>query len=192
MLESFQANVNSRKKGPGKGDAIEGWFLEDLNANRYISNGASSKNNIEGLKKVISESLYKQNLIMASSDDENSSLNRSHRGNSPGIIAKLMGLKETPRDMERFRSTNRDAKERNLSSLRDVFDLERMPRVRKEKLTQERVNPNQRALLDITDTMQFKGLLRNQKGGKERKKMQNRSDKRMAKGLIVQQWQNGK
>jgi hypothetical protein len=172
MLESFQTNVNRKKKVPGKEDAAEGWCAQDLNKNNYISNGGSSKNNMERLKKVIGESLHKQDLITASFDDEKSSLNQLNRvnsncANSPGIVAKLMGLRETPKDKERFQSTNRDAKVKSLSSLRVVFDLEKMPRVRIEKLPQERTNPNRRALLDIMETMQFKGLMRNRQGDKE-------------------------
>ncbi|KAJ3701038.1 hypothetical protein LUZ61_004743 [Rhynchospora tenuis] len=171
MLESFQANVNRRKSRPGNGDGIEG-FVEGLNAKRHIPNGASSShNNTEALKKVIKESLYKQILMTASSDDDQNSSNQSIRDNSNhnksmGIVAKLMGLKGAPKDMENLQSTRRDTKEKTLSSPRALFDLERMPRVKKENITQERINPNRKALLDIMETMHFKGLMRNNQGGK--------------------------
>ncbi|KAJ4794514.1 hypothetical protein LUZ62_045760 [Rhynchospora pubera] len=193
MLESFQTNVNRRKSRPAKGDGIEG-FVEGLNAKRHIPNGASSSHsNTEGLKKVIKESLYKQILMTASSDNEKSSLNQSIRDNSNnnksmGVVAKLMGLKDAPKDVEKFQSTRRDAKEMTLSSPRALFDLERMPRVKKENITQERVNPNRKALLDIMETMQFKGLMRNNQGEKVTIATSDRED-HIAKSVIQE---NGK
>ncbi|XP_078175321.1 uncharacterized protein LOC144568802 [Carex rostrata] len=204
MLESFQKNVNRRQKRHGEGGVGEGWFVEDLNANRYISNGASSRHNIEGLKKVISESLYKQNLITASSDDDKSSLNSSFRGNSnysnsPGIVAKLMGLKEPPGNIENFQPAKGSTKEKSLNSLRAVFDLERMPRVKKEKLPEVRIDPNRRALLDIMETMQYKGLMRNKQGDREATTTSIREDQnarsvrqengKMAYGKKVAKWE---
>ncbi|XP_011043488.1 PREDICTED: uncharacterized protein LOC105138939 [Populus euphratica] len=81
--------------------------------------------------------------------------------NSPNLIAKLMGLEDMPsKPLQKHPHKQLDV-ETDLSRRRPrpVFDIE-MPKVRKPQPLMHKVRPEQRALKDILETMQFKGLLK--------------------------------
>nr|APR64173.1 hypothetical protein [Populus tomentosa] len=81
--------------------------------------------------------------------------------NSPNLIAKLMGLEDMPsKTLQKHPQKQLDV-ETDLSRRRPrpVFDIE-MPKVRKPQPLMHKVRPEPRALKDILETMQFKGLLK--------------------------------
>ncbi|XP_072964606.1 uncharacterized protein [Typha angustifolia] len=204
MLEKFQAASRSQSGMSKKGKqefmegiarkGIEEVFHEVSSGKRFVTNGHKnrvqkqyvlvdepSRNSVEEMKKVIKESLNRQNLLSLSSDDEKASSSLSLRYTTsncseakscgastcisdqvkktkvPNLIAKLMGLNEVSGDSHNVR---KEEKLRSVSSPRAIFDIE-MPKTRKLQLKEENSDPNKKALQDIIDTMHYKGLLKN-------------------------------
>ncbi|KAL9376734.1 hypothetical protein Peur_030854 [Populus x canadensis] len=162
-----------------------------------LSADGSSNDYIDELKKAITDSLGRHNLLPNRTTQEKTSKERRRRDsasdvpstsssqssvaqsssshstrsiataapprkeNSPNLIAKLMGLEDMPsKPLQKHPHKQLDV-ETDLSRRRPrpVFDIE-MPKVRKPQPLMHKVRPEQRALKDILETMQFKGLLK--------------------------------
>lgn len=162
-----------------------------------LSADGSSNDYIDELKKAITDSLGRHNLLPNRTTREKTSKERRKRDsapdvpstsssqssvaqsssshstrsistaapprkeNSPNLIAKLMGLEDMPsKPLQKHPQKQLDV-ETDLSRRRPrpVFDIE-MPKVRKPQPLMHKVRPEQRALKDILETMQFKGLLK--------------------------------
>ncbi|KAG4999208.1 hypothetical protein JHK87_020280 [Glycine soja] len=137
------------------------------------SAGGSSSNCQEELKKVIKESLVRQNMFPKTSERLNSgsetfststsqysavrtnslfdpslSVIASKMERGPGLIFKLMGLEEAP--SKSFPAV----KQKQLDSEIDTS------KVRKNDSVAEKVNPEKKALRETLDTKHFKGILK--------------------------------
>ncbi|KAL0015470.1 hypothetical protein SO802_002539 [Lithocarpus litseifolius] len=159
-----------------------------------ISTDGSSRNHIEELKKVIRDSLAKQNLLPNLTTQENlhqrdlssaseipsTSSNQSlnvdaydfdspdsslpskapkKKKKGPNLIAKLMGLEDLPSKTSQNTIQKHLERERISNQRRPIFDID-MPKGRKPQSIAQRVDPEQKTLKEILDTLQFKGLLR--------------------------------
>ncbi|KAG6524094.1 uncharacterized protein LOC122045714 [Zingiber officinale] len=146
-----------------------------------VSSDDFSRSCIEELKQVIKESLHKQN-IMFDDDDKNSSsrsmqysaisnledkylrqnmepLNSSgqpKKARSSNLVAKLMGLEETP--LKTIQPAKK--KEKNfVSPPRPRFDIE-MPKARKSHFLVQNNEQQDNRLDNLIETMHFKGLVK--------------------------------
>ncbi|KAL4651963.1 hypothetical protein ACB092_01G198600 [Castanea dentata] len=161
-----------------------------------ISTDGSSRNYIEELKKVIRDSLAKQNLLpnlttqetgylhqrdlssvseipstssnqsldvdaydFDSPDSSLSSKAPQKKKKGPNLIAKLMGLEDLPSKTSQNTLQKHLERERISNQRRPIFDID-MPKGRKPQSKVQRVDPEQKTLKEILDTLQFKGLLR--------------------------------
>ncbi|KAM0933163.1 hypothetical protein DsansV1_C38g0236501 [Dioscorea sansibarensis] len=139
-----------------------------------LSVDGSSKGCVEELRKIIGDSLFRQNLVSRPSEDERVQSSRSLRFNpddefkgpflqtkkvkQPNLIAKLMGLDEVPCD-----AIQRE-EEKKFSSLKPprkhpIFDTE-MPKMRKAQVMRENTDLRKRTLPEIIERTQLKGFLR--------------------------------
>ncbi|KAJ4959594.1 hypothetical protein NE237_026705 [Protea cynaroides] len=163
--------------------------------NPRLSGDGSPRNCSEELKKLIRDSLSRQNLLPTHSTKEkdswggkkldfdldtpstsssqstlvhckssasvNSSVSSAvleKKAKAPGLIAKLMGLEELP--SEPIQSSKRIMESNKNSCLsRPIFDIE-MPKPRKPQFVDSNMDPNQKTLKDIIETLHFKGLLK--------------------------------
>ncbi|KAG1335080.1 hypothetical protein COCNU_03G011990 [Cocos nucifera] len=155
-----------------------------------LSVGGSSRDLDEELKKVIGDSLGRQNLLSLCSDDEKASSSKSARYSqskvsngkhseqkveavgficasnqpkkpkAPSLIAKLMGLEEVP--SQTAQRVKREEKGKNINSPRHSLDIE-MPKARKLQFVQPIPDPKRKTFQEIIETMQFKGLLKRNK-----------------------------
>ncbi|XP_039144135.1 uncharacterized protein LOC120281356 isoform X3 [Dioscorea cayenensis subsp. rotundata] len=143
-----------------------------------LSVDGSSKGCADELRKIIGDSLFRQNLLSRPSEDEMAQSSRSLRFNpddefkepflqtkkvkQPNLIAKLMGLDEVPCD-----AIQREH-EKNLSSMKlpqkhHIFYTEH-PKMRKAQVLRENTDLRKRTLQDIIERSQrtqLKGFLRN-------------------------------
>ncbi|XP_019705042.1 uncharacterized protein [Elaeis guineensis] len=155
-----------------------------------LSVSGSSRNLVEELKKVIEDSLSRQNLLSLCSDDEKASSsksarysqskvsngkrseqkveavgsirasNRTKKPKAPCLIGKLMGLEEVP--SQTARPVKKEEKGKNINSPRHSLDIE-MPKARKLQFVQPIPDPKRKTLQEIIETMQCKGLLKGNK-----------------------------
>ncbi|KAH7658312.1 hypothetical protein IHE45_17G079800 [Dioscorea alata] len=153
--------------------SIDGSFHR-LQEPRHSVDG-SSKGCVEELRKIIGDSLFRQNLLSRPSEDEMAQSSRSLRFNpddefkgpflqtkkvkQPNLIAKLMGLDEVPCDAIQ----REDAK--NMSSMKlpqkhPILDTEIL-KMRKAQVPRENTDQRKRTLQDIIERSQLKGFLRN-------------------------------
>ncbi|XP_027343218.1 uncharacterized protein LOC113855785 [Abrus precatorius] len=146
--------------------------------------GGSSSNCKEELKKVIKESLVRQNMFPTmtteglNSASETFSTSPSHssgvRTNSisdpsfsviapkvergPSLVVKLMGLEEPPsRSFPSVMQKQLDG-EKIMNQKRPIFDID-MSKVAKNDFIAEKISPEEKAPRETLDTMHFKGLL---------------------------------
>ncbi|KAG1330372.1 hypothetical protein COCNU_02G003400 [Cocos nucifera] len=152
-----------------------------------LSVDGSSRNLIEELKIVIGDSLYRQNLLSLSSDDEKASSSKSLRYSpskgsrdkpseqkvevvgsvlasdqtkkpkASNLIAKLMGLEEDPSGT--VQPIKKEEKGKSINSPRYSLDIERLI-ARKLQSVQQIPDPKRETLHKIIETVHFKGHLK--------------------------------
>ncbi|KAJ7969600.1 DUF4378 domain-containing protein [Quillaja saponaria] len=152
-----------------------------------LSADGSSRDCVEELKKVVRDSLVRQNLLPSTTAEEidsaldfpstsssqssivytdrltDSSLSSTasqDKKKGPNIIAKLMGLEEVPSKPSQATLQKLMEGEKILNQRTPMFDIDK-PQVRKSQFVGQRVNPEHKTLKEILGAMHFKGLLRN-------------------------------
>nr|XP_010925861.1 uncharacterized protein LOC105048293 [Elaeis guineensis]XP_029121356.1 uncharacterized protein LOC105048293 [Elaeis guineensis]XP_029121357.1 uncharacterized protein LOC105048293 [Elaeis guineensis] len=150
-----------------------------------LSVDGSSRNLIGELKEVIGDSLYRQNLLSLSSDDEKASSSKSLRYSpskgyrdkpseqkvevvgsvlasdqtkkpkASNLIAKLMGLEEV--SSETVQPIKKEEKGKSINSPRYSLDTER-PKARKRQSGQQIPDPKRKTLNN--ETVHFKGIFK--------------------------------
>ncbi|KAF8388976.1 hypothetical protein HHK36_025660 [Tetracentron sinense] len=140
-----------------------------------LSADRSSRNCIEELKKVIRDSLSRQNLILDTSAEK-----KKEKG--PSLIAKLMGLEEFPPEPLQLKLES----EKILNQRRPIFDID-MPKARMPQFVDRNMDPERSTLKKILKTMQFKGLLKsnNVKGLKHTSSSKQRMDDEIPPIVII-------
>ncbi|XP_061366427.1 uncharacterized protein LOC133309649 [Gastrolobium bilobum] len=152
----------------------------------WPSADGSSSSCTEELKKVIKESLVRQNLLpgtiterldsasvfpstnssqssgawndMLSDSSFSPSTSRKERG--PNLVAKLMGLEEVPSRSFPTVLQKQLESQKIMNQKRPIFEID-MPKVRKNGLVVEKVNPERhKTLREILETTHFNGLLK--------------------------------
>lgn len=166
--------------------------IRTTHSNQFVEHNSaygSSSSCREELKKVIKESLVRQNLFQSTStsegldsasaafpstsssqssvvwydklSDSSSSPNFPKKEKSTNLVAKLMGLEQVP--SRTFPSVMQKQMENQkiVNQKRPVFEID-TPKVRKHSLVVEKVNPDrQKTLREILETTHFNGLFKN-------------------------------
>ncbi|XP_058763239.1 uncharacterized protein LOC131636648 [Vicia villosa] len=155
----------------------------------YNSAYGSSSSCREELKKVIKESLVRQNLFQSTSasegldsasaafpstsssqssvvwydklSDSSSSPNFPKREKSTNLVAKLMGLEQVPSRTFPSVMQKQTENQKIVNQKRPVFEID-TPKIRKHSSVVEKINPErQKTLREILETTHFNGLLKN-------------------------------
>ncbi|KAJ7973855.1 DUF4378 domain-containing protein [Quillaja saponaria] len=155
--------------------------------NPRLSADGSSRNSVEELKKVVRDSLVRQNLLTSTTSEEMisaseipstsssqssvvhadrltdsslSSTSLQDKKKGPNLIAKLLGLEEVQPKPSQATLQKQVQGEKILNQQRPMFDVDK-PQVRKSPFLVQRVNPEHKTLKEILWAMHFKGLLKN-------------------------------
>ncbi|XP_068648651.1 uncharacterized protein [Aristolochia californica] len=90
-------------------------------------------------------------------------LNEPKKAKSLNLIAKLMGL-ETPLPSETAETKKKECKTKKSSQWTPVINIE-MPKVKRPQMVDNNGDPGRKALKEILDSMQLKGLLKSNHSG---------------------------
>lgn len=161
-------------------------------SNQFVEHNSaygSSSSCREELKKVIKESLVRQNLFQSTStsegldsasaafpstsssqssvvwydklSDSSSSPNFLKKEKSTNLVAKLMGLEQVPSRTFPSVMQKQTESQKIVNQKRPVFEID-TPKVRKHSSVVEKINPErQKTLREILETTHFNGLLKN-------------------------------
>ncbi|XP_068653357.1 uncharacterized protein [Aristolochia californica] len=89
-------------------------------------------------------------------------LDEPKKAKSPNLIAKLLGLETLP--SETAETKKKECKTKKSSQWTSIIDIER-PKVKKPQMIDDNGDPGRKALKEILDSMQFKGLLKSNHSG---------------------------
>ncbi|KAG9456099.1 hypothetical protein H6P81_000607 [Aristolochia fimbriata] len=89
-------------------------------------------------------------------------LHQPKKANSPNLIAKLMGLETLPSETAETKKS--ECRTKKSSQWTPVINIE-MPKVKKLQIVDDDGDPGRKALKEILDSMQFKGLLKSNHSG---------------------------
>ncbi|KAF7813845.1 uncharacterized protein G2W53_034821 [Senna tora] len=187
-LQEDSQRVSCLKKKQNEkpeGGRIDVNMMDGTCTNHFNEQNGSSRNCTEELKKVIKDSLVRQNLfpmtttegfdsaseIPSTSSSQSSGIHTDRLSDSsfssatskvrgPNLVARLMGLEEVPSRPLPTAVQKPLQGEKILNQKRPVFEID-MPKVRKTSSIIEKVDPERKKTLsEILEAVHFKGILK--------------------------------